>query len=372
MALPNSNISITMVKSALGVSTNNLSELCKSPKINDCSRYKPIDYNILSLTETLRNSETGYQMADESTSWGTVKRADYVKPKGGASSPFRLGDFRGYNHSALHYKPAIQNITFTGAPAEANIFIGTDESTASFYFDVVLPEFPIWQLPVADMNDRGKIKISYGIYGLVNSFKEVVGVLDIGTACAFNTETYMANYANKTVRVNCTQTVDLPAEGFLGTCEYYVFINGLFVKGVDYNKQIGKLYKQWVQNFNDPTQWRDAVVILGSGTLPEQFTYTSIKTIKSFPGDSSGVKIEGIRALAPNFKIRVEYLYNGTYYQLVDILYNNANGYNNVGAGLNVIHSYTSSAPYTTDITIEIPNRSGVTDVKITAIDIFA
>lgn len=117
MALSVRGISITLVQQSIGVSSDNVGELCISDKINMWSKRKPVSYpsiggiygaggldtsiiasvnyglNIPIITApSLINGETttGVQ------AWG------YNKPAGGANSPFRLGDFRGYNHSATN------------------------------------------------------------------------------------------------------------------------------------------------------------------------------------------------------------------------------------------------------------------------------
>lgn len=78
MALPATDITVTLVKTILSESTNNVTELCDSPNINQWSLYKPANYGI------------GYDTMSG------------VKPIGLASTGNgrRLGDFRGYNHTA--------------------------------------------------------------------------------------------------------------------------------------------------------------------------------------------------------------------------------------------------------------------------------
>lgn len=78
MALPTTDITVTLVKTILSEITNNVTELCDSPNINQWSLYKPANYGI------------GYDTMSG------------VKPIGLASTGNgrRLGDFRGYNHTA--------------------------------------------------------------------------------------------------------------------------------------------------------------------------------------------------------------------------------------------------------------------------------
>ena len=93
MALPNTNISVAMVKAELGAATNDVGRLCIHPNVNKWSARKPIDHPKLSgLTEQ--------DYRDNTYGLYPVTGA-YHRPKGGASSPYRLDDFRGYNHLAM-------------------------------------------------------------------------------------------------------------------------------------------------------------------------------------------------------------------------------------------------------------------------------
>ena len=103
MALPNSNITTTMVGQELGVSTRNVGNLCRSEAINKWSKRKPFRDNVLSQTEPYwwRRSNfspdlrAGFLISSTpNTVW------QYMKPAGGENSPYRLGDFRGYSHGA--------------------------------------------------------------------------------------------------------------------------------------------------------------------------------------------------------------------------------------------------------------------------------
>lgn len=81
--------------------------LCTSPKINPMARYKPEDYNTFGkLTETQR-AENHYGFGKQTpyfTAGGSVAphaAYQYVRPKGGGTSPCRILDFDGYNHRAV-------------------------------------------------------------------------------------------------------------------------------------------------------------------------------------------------------------------------------------------------------------------------------
>jgi len=85
MALGTTNISVTLVKTALGSGDNNVSGLCTASNINKWSRFKPV-------RGTYPQANDGKYGFDLANNWS------YLKPRGGASEPYRLGDFRQYQH----------------------------------------------------------------------------------------------------------------------------------------------------------------------------------------------------------------------------------------------------------------------------------
>jgi hypothetical protein len=95
MALPNNNITTTLVRNELGENTNNVGELCTSNKIHMWSPNKP--YSLIPPT----SAEMDRPSPPANGLWRLTDGAVvYKKPTGGASDPYRLGDFRGYNKSA--------------------------------------------------------------------------------------------------------------------------------------------------------------------------------------------------------------------------------------------------------------------------------
>ena len=129
MALPNSNISVAMVKAELGASTNDVGQLCIHPNVNKWSRWKPVRHpSKTKLTEEELKS-TSFGLGHGTTG------GDYSgKPIGGEISPFRLSDFAGYNHNA--YPPVyVQIISVNGKTTPPyNIFKG---SQATIVFKLI-------------------------------------------------------------------------------------------------------------------------------------------------------------------------------------------------------------------------------------------
>ena len=117
--IDDTNISISNVKALLGESTNSIGGLCSSTKINAWSPYAPCSISELfpaksELPAAHWKVVTGL---DGNSSHSFI---EYNPPTGGSSSPYRLGDFRGYIHDIAN--PTI-SVTTT-APSE---------STRSFY-----------------------------------------------------------------------------------------------------------------------------------------------------------------------------------------------------------------------------------------------
>lgn len=128
MSLANNKItapvSMDDVKSLLGESSNDLATLCKSSKINVWAKYKPTVFPSPFPDDWYKAKDGNYGLnitVDNRVSSWSALVAEYSKanngysniynrPSGGATSPYRLGDFRGYNHKA---KPEISDYLAT-------------------------------------------------------------------------------------------------------------------------------------------------------------------------------------------------------------------------------------------------------------------
>jgi hypothetical protein len=151
MALPNSNISVPMVRAELRAATNNVGQLCIHPNVNEWSPYKPINSGAITLNEAFREQVSGFLIIGRYLS--------YNKPTGGASSPYRLGDFRGYEHNSR--KPQNTSITSnvmvlnegdTHGPSNASISISVtlpDTNT----FKKIMSEYQVTHCSIYDQSD---------------------------------------------------------------------------------------------------------------------------------------------------------------------------------------------------------------------------
>ena len=125
MSLANNKItapvSVDDVADCLGMTrSSTLADLCTSSKINVWAKYKPTDYNAAFSDNWSKGKDGNYGLNitvdNRVSSWSALvaeySKANngysniYKRPSGGATSPYRLGDFRGYNHKA---KPEISD-----------------------------------------------------------------------------------------------------------------------------------------------------------------------------------------------------------------------------------------------------------------------
>lgn len=143
-ALANSNISTSLVANTLQTSTHNVGALCSHQNINKWSKYKPVIWN---RTTTDGTPYEWYKAQDGYCGLGRVGsftyagicdfyRGDsnsdaweYKPPTGNASAPYRLGDFRQYDHDA---EPFLRSNIKEGFVE--NIYVAAGEGSVTFTF----------------------------------------------------------------------------------------------------------------------------------------------------------------------------------------------------------------------------------------------
>ena len=97
MALPNTNITTTLVGQTIGSGSRDVGTLCTHPNINKWSKWKPVQ---LDKTEGLTESDL-ISVACGLSRNPQTQAISYWKPRGGMNNEYyRLGDFRNYNHLA--------------------------------------------------------------------------------------------------------------------------------------------------------------------------------------------------------------------------------------------------------------------------------
>lgn len=121
MALPNSNISTSLVGETLGASSRDVGTLCTHPSINKWSKWKPISLNkVTGLTiADLQSADFGLTRPVNNNNYQSVIGVKWIynKPTGGASSPYRLGDFRNYDKNAFAIITVPDSVSFNRSSA---------------------------------------------------------------------------------------------------------------------------------------------------------------------------------------------------------------------------------------------------------------
>ena len=140
MSLPYTGLTLQMVAKELGEKSSKLSDLCTSKNINLFSWRKPFAYaaNKVELDDyqAWRGRAYGFQMVvqkDKPESGAEMDEMYYNPPTGGTQEPFRLGDFRGYSHTAKSpitlsitteyddVKPTVCRLTFNQLDGELTL-----------------------------------------------------------------------------------------------------------------------------------------------------------------------------------------------------------------------------------------------------------
>jgi len=105
MSIGSTNISTTLVGNTIGVGSHNIGLLCISENVNKWDKYKPVSYPTITGITLAQIQSVNYGLTIPSTDSNSdgllLSTFIYNKPFGGATSPYRLGDFRGYNHQAI-------------------------------------------------------------------------------------------------------------------------------------------------------------------------------------------------------------------------------------------------------------------------------
>ena len=193
MILPAKNIGIIDVHNCLGDASYDLGTLCKSTNINHWSKWKPINYNGTTIDEViLKGRNYGINLTQSNEITVLINRIDssgtytYNKPTGGSASPFRLGDFRNYDHNApLPAHPMSNKMINNGGTAVTGLAgitsIGT--TTAIGYNDI----YPAGlKRGIYMKNSKGEIawctdKIEWSKINNINNWKGDVTAYDFYT-----------------------------------------------------------------------------------------------------------------------------------------------------------------------------------------------
>lgn len=144
MALPTTGISTSLVRTEISAGSNDVGTLCTHPNINMMAINKPTKYPEVA-TNSWQTGIINQNYYDGVENYGIRKPYNsvpgnatkigqapiyslgylsnikslwqYIKPTGGALSPYRLGDFRGYEHRQLLYPFSGRKIPVSAQPS---------------------------------------------------------------------------------------------------------------------------------------------------------------------------------------------------------------------------------------------------------------
>lgn len=209
-------VGIMDVRNVLGYPSTDLGTLCSCGEnyINIWSPYKPINYNGLTLSDTIRDKLTGFKIVNN--------YLQYDPPVGGSTSPYRLGDFRGYKSDAA--KPS--NVT-----EKQDIFVKTAADIPdyrTFAFNYYIPEYdtvakmandPNLYLDTICLTDSNGVVQQGSIYGVSTNGLCQAKISDLGLSASNRTVRFsisridVSNYG----ATNIGNTFTIPLTVWLGS-----------------------------------------------------------------------------------------------------------------------------------------------------------
>lgn len=137
MAKLTAPITTTKVANTLSTSSHNVGTLCTNSNINKWSKWKPVSYNTKTgITESqLKSIYYGLNIPTYPQQI-TASTVTYNKPTGGETSPYRLGDFRNYNHDAkfaLNYVASKTYQNYFNDKSSITVKINDDPDSITYY-----------------------------------------------------------------------------------------------------------------------------------------------------------------------------------------------------------------------------------------------
>ena len=270
MALPNSNISVATVRSELGAATNNVGQLCIHPNVNKWSKWKPV----------AKAQVTPMTLEDmKSVSFGLDYNGHYNKPLGGASSPFRLGDFRGYYHNA--YPPVkVIIISVNGQTTPPyNILKG---SNATIVFKLMPGDIDPKDLNVETVREKNT-NTSGGFGGL-----SWIGEMSDSNASVVERDSDEV-FGTETLEVEHTQSV---------LCEYIPRLQYMYYKGLPtkkYENTYWKIEDNYYLSLFNMASYSDFISMTARPLFYNQFSGRVEASVRI---NNTAGKINGVRLRA--------------------------------------------------------------------------
>lgn len=130
MALGNTGLTTSLIGNTLGVSSRDVGTLCTSSNINIFSYYKPHNSLVASYSSRPATTAKGGLIYDN-----VNKKLKWDKPTGGSSSPYRMGDFAGYDHNAKELSIDYTKLRATADVSKSSMNVTIEPSFADSKFN---------------------------------------------------------------------------------------------------------------------------------------------------------------------------------------------------------------------------------------------
>ena len=242
MAIVSQTPSISEVKLALAETSNSVGGLCTSPKINKWSKWKPVRHPSKGDLTGIQLGSTnyGFNIPESGGVLGTTEfenQWEYTKPAGDATSPYRLGDFRGYNHiSDITFDMSIPDTLTEGATSinpKNWVTIGTNGNNIGVLINEMFPDY---YFGICINNSVYKTADTVGIPNRVFVMDAPVTMVAGGSIkiSCFMTETKISEWQNQPNDIICSLNAqnnmsvkDVDIVGLPLPNQYYLIVSGI-------------------------------------------------------------------------------------------------------------------------------------------------
>lgn len=270
MALGTTGINTTLVSKEIGAGSTDVGTLCKHTNINKWSKYKPVQHSKrvglvdadfksvrsgMNIPSVMAHPSSGYVPIMDYYRNNPNFEFTYNKPRGvnatyGWDEPFRLGDFRGYEHSADIFYDVEVIPEIVASPLRVNLYnfdtAGWLDWSAlnldSLYFGAVVvrrnqtsPASLIWAPePLSGSDNRLQYPLTptpptgtqYDVFA-------VIGEPPLDPEDPDNNLFYLLQDGHRVVKYGQVLTVSLDAEWMGSNVEWYVYITNNGTSGYE-------------------------------------------------------------------------------------------------------------------------------------------
>ena len=323
--LPKTDISPMHVRNILDYPSTDIGTLCGGvaevvKKINEWSPYKPFRLGKDFITDTDRETYCGFVINS------LTKYLEYAPPRGGSSEPYRIGDYREYNHYAK--KPSVLDL-------KLDLYVENKYNIANyseFSFNFTLPQ--IQTLVKCGKDPSVNIDmISFRLSGITCNGTIGSNELNLNGKCAAKiSDLGLSDTTSRTIFVKVTNInlknygandigdlYNLPIEVWYGNYAQEDFTK-CKLHGGEYAKIYGKIVStSVVVNYDamtgdyPPINAKDSVC---SGTFNQSAGTYSISNLQikgDIKDDTTGEDVHNFERFKDNGMFRIQYIVSRNY-----------------------------------------------------------